>query len=167
MKKHCVDAPTGQPADRTVIASPRVGAERRPRTGSPKQSGAALRTSDRDCFVARSARRNAIGRGWSKSALACALCASFIVSHHATAVEPAPKPGGTLVFAVDAEPPNYDCPANFSFVFIHPIIPHYSTLLKFDTANYPQIVSDLAESWNVSADRRTYTFKLRRKSAVS
>ena len=82
--------------------------------------------------------------------------------HHAASAEPAPKRGGTLVFAVDAEPPNYDCHANFSFVFIHPIIPHYSTLLKFDTANYPQIVGDLAESWNVSADRRTYTFKLRR-----
>jgi peptide/nickel transport system substrate-binding protein len=80
-----------------------------------------------------------------------------------TAVAEAPPTrGGILVFAVDAEPPNYDCHANFSFVFIHPAIPHYSTLLKFDPANYPQVVGDLAESWNVSADRRTYTFKLRR-----
>jgi len=75
----------------------------------------------------------------------------------------APSPGGTLEFAVDAEPPNYDCHANFSFVFIHPIIPHYSTLLKFDTAAYPRIEGDLAESWIVSPDRRTYTFKLRPK----
>jgi len=30
-----------------------------------------------------------------------------------------------------------------------------------DTANYPQVVGDLAESWNASPDRRTYTFKLR------
>src|SRR5271169_7085490 len=80
----------------------------------------------------------------------------------AAAAEASPTRGGILTFAVDAEPPNYDCHANFSFVFIHPVIPHYSTLLKFDTANYPQIVGDLAESWNVSADRRTYTFKLRR-----
>ena len=78
-----------------------------------------------------------------------------------TLAETPPTRGGILAFAVDAEPPNYDCHANFSFVFIHPIIPHYSTLLKFDTANYPQIVGDLAQSWNVSADRRTYTFKLR------
>src|SRR5882757_490469 len=75
--------------------------------------------------------------------------------------EPTPKRGGTLVFAVDAEPPNYDCHANFSFVFIHPIIPHYSTLLKFDTANYPQVTGDLAETWTVSTDRQTYTFRLR------
>lgn len=38
--------------------------------------------------------------------------------------------------------------------------PHYSTLLKFDAANYPQIVGDLADSWTVSSDRLIYTFKL-------
>jgi peptide/nickel transport system substrate-binding protein len=43
---------------------------------------------------------------------------------------------------------------------MHVVAPHYSTLLKFDTANYPQVVGDLADSWNVSPDRRTYTFKL-------
>jgi peptide/nickel transport system substrate-binding protein len=75
--------------------------------------------------------------------------------------EPAPKRGGTLEFAVLVEPSNYDCHANISFAFLHPIAPHYSTLLKFDAANYPHIIGDLAESWSVSADRLTYTFKLR------
>jgi peptide/nickel transport system substrate-binding protein len=87
--------------------------------------------------------------------------AGLLATPGAPAAEASPTRGGILAFAVDAEPPNYDCHANFSFVFIHPVIPHYSTLLKFDTANYPQIVGDLAQSWNVSADRRTYTFKLR------
>jgi peptide/nickel transport system substrate-binding protein len=87
--------------------------------------------------------------------------AGMLVLHGTAAADPHPTRGGTLDFAVDAEPPNYDCHANFSFVFIHPVIPHYSTLLKFDTANYPQVVGDLAESWSVSTDRRTYTFKLR------
>ncbi|MFA7504174.1 MAG: ABC transporter substrate-binding protein [Burkholderiaceae bacterium] len=72
-----------------------------------------------------------------------------------------PKPGGTLNFAVSAEPPNYDCHAQSSFAFIHPVRPHYSTLLKFDGPNYPQITGDLAESWEVSADGLTFTFKLR------
>jgi peptide/nickel transport system substrate-binding protein len=99
---------------------------------------------------------------WSKAFLAFALYASCLAFQNTASAETAPKRGGTLVFAVDAEPPNYDCHANFSFVFIHPVIPHYSTLLKFDTASYPQIVGDLAESWSVSADRRTYSFKLRR-----
>src|SRR6267378_6435265 len=72
-----------------------------------------------------------------------------------------PKRGGTLEFAVTVEPGNYDCHGNISFAFLHPIAPHYSTLLKFDAANYPQIIGDLAESWSTSADRLTYTFKLR------
>ena len=59
----------------------------------------------------------------------------------------APKQGGELKFAVSAEPPNYDCHANSSFAFIHPVRPHYSTLLKFDAANYPKVKGDLAESW--------------------
>src|SRR3954452_11332182 len=76
------------------------------------------------------------------------------------ASEPAPKPGGTLEFAVTVEPDNYDCHANTSFAFLHPIAPHYSTLLKFGAADYPEIVGDLAESWSVSPDRLTYAFKL-------
>jgi peptide/nickel transport system substrate-binding protein len=72
----------------------------------------------------------------------------------------APKRGGVLKFAVDAEPPNYDCHANLSFATLHPVAPHYSTLLKFDTANYPDVEGDLAQSWTVSSDRLTYTFKL-------
>src|SRR3954467_11198784 len=77
------------------------------------------------------------------------------------ASEPAPKSGGVLEFAVTVEPENHDCHANTSFALLHPVAPHYSTLLKFDAANYPQIVGDLAESWSVSPDRLTYTFKLR------
>src|SRR6516225_3348724 len=91
-----------------------------------------------------------------------ACFAALLAAHSAAVAESRPTRGGILEFAVDAEPPNYDCHANFSFVFIHPVIPHYSTLLKFDAANYPQVIGDLAESWSISNDRRTYTFKLRR-----
>src|SRR5690349_689435 len=74
--------------------------------------------------------------------------------------ETTPKHGGMLEFAVDAEPGNYDCHANISFAFLHPVAPHYSTLLKFDGANYPQVKGDLADSWSIAADKLTYTFKL-------
>jgi peptide/nickel transport system substrate-binding protein len=87
-----------------------------------------------------------------------ALAGGAAVAQQAAA--PQPKRGGVLEFAVDAEPPNFDCHANVSFAFLHPVAPHYSTLLKFDGANYPQVKGDLAESWSVSADRLTYTFKL-------
>jgi peptide/nickel transport system substrate-binding protein len=94
--------------------------------------------------------------------LVAAILAHALGAPGGTALaDSAPKRGGTLEFAVDAEPPNYDCHANVSFAVLHPIAPHYSTLLKFDTANYPQVEGDLAESWTVSPDRLTYAFKLR------
>jgi len=74
----------------------------------------------------------------------------------------AQKRGGELKFAVSAEPPNYDCHAQTSFAFIHPVRPHYNTLLEFDTAKYPALKGDLAQSWTVSKDGLTYTFKLRK-----
>src|SRR5499425_521517 len=88
------------------------------------------------------------------------LAAIMLISRPALA-EVAPKHVGILEFASTVEPGNYDCHGNTSFAFLHPIAPHYSTLLKFDTANYPQIIGDLAQSWTVSSDRQTYTFKLR------
>ena len=50
--------------------------------------------------------------------------AAFLATLGAPVAEASPTRGGILAFAVDAEPPNYDCHANFSFVFIHPVIPH-------------------------------------------
>src|SRR5246127_3171829 len=100
---------------------------------------------------------------WRGAAIAWAIILATATGAFCSAAlaELTPKRGGTLEFAVLVEPGNYDCHANISFAFLHPIAPHYSTLLKFDAANYPQIVGDLAESWTVSADRLTYIFRLR------
>ncbi len=87
--------------------------------------------------------------------------AVLLIVAPASAAAETPKHGGILTFAVSAEPPNYDCHANSSFAFIHPVRPHYSTLLKFDAPNYPKITGDLATSWKVASDGLTYTFKLR------
>ena len=89
------------------------------------------------------------------------MCAALAVAA-APAYAQTPKRGGELKFAVGAEPPNYDCHANSSFAFIHPVRPHYNTLLKFDPVKYPAVQGDLAESWTVSKDGLTYTFKLRK-----
>jgi peptide/nickel transport system substrate-binding protein len=79
------------------------------------------------------------------------------------AAQPAvqPRSGGELTFIVGAEPPSFDGHRETTFAMIHPTAPHYSLLLKFDPENYPKVVGDLAESWNVSPDGLTYTFKLR------
>ena len=73
-----------------------------------------------------------------------------------------PRSGGILKFAVTAEPPNYDCHAQISFAFVHPVRPHYSSLLKFKSDAYPEIQGDVAESWQVSGDGLSYAFKLRK-----
>ena len=62
-----------------------------------------------------------------------------------------------------SEPPSYDGHREETFGLIHPFAPFYSTLLRVDptdpTGTKP--VGDLAESWTVSKDGLTYTFKLR------
>lgn len=88
------------------------------------------------------------------TSLICALLAS-----PAAAQEPAR--GGTLVFGINSgDPPTYDCHQSALFPIIHLLTPHYSNLLKIDTANYPRLIGDLAQSWTVAEDARTYTFKL-------
>jgi peptide/nickel transport system substrate-binding protein len=75
-----------------------------------------------------------------------------------------PRSGGELVFPVPSEPPSYDGHRENTFGLIHPFAPFYNTLLRVDpndpggTKPYPS----LAESWTVSADAKTYTFKIRR-----
>ena len=73
----------------------------------------------------------------------------------------APRRGGELVYVVSAEPPSFDGHRETTFAVIHPVSPHYSTLARFDPDNYPRVVGDLAESWTISPDNLTYTFKLR------
>ena len=72
-----------------------------------------------------------------------------------------PKRGGTLNFAISAETPNYDCHAHDTFAAIHFMAPFYSTLLQFDLKKYPEVRGDLADSWTVAPDLRSYTFKLK------
>ena len=72
-----------------------------------------------------------------------------------------PKRGGTLTFAVTAEAPSTDCHAITTYAAVHVLAPHYSLLLKVDPENYPKLRPDIAESWSVSPDGLTYTFKVR------
>jgi peptide/nickel transport system substrate-binding protein len=90
-----------------------------------------------------------------------AIAACALVSAIDRAEAQTPKRGGTLNFSVVAEPPNYDCHGSTTFALIHPIAPHYSTLVKFDGKTYPKVVPDLAQSWTVAPDGMTYTFKLK------
>jgi peptide/nickel transport system substrate-binding protein len=98
------------------------------------------------------------------SLVALVLIALVAVVGAPAAQEKPPRPGGELVFAVPSEPPSYDAHQEETFGVIHPMAPHYNTLLRVDpfekTGTKP--VGDLAESWATSKDGLTYTFKLRR-----
>jgi len=75
-----------------------------------------------------------------------------------------PRSGGELIFVVPSEPPSYDGHQEETFGVTHPIAPHYNTLLRVDpndrTGTKP--VADIAESWTISKDQLTYTFKIRK-----
>jgi len=51
--------------------------------------------------------------------------------------------------------------ATNAYGVMHFLPQHYSTLLTFDWDNFPELVGDLAEEWEMSEDGMTYTFKLR------
>ena len=97
------------------------------------------------------------------SIAAGAMAAACLVLASGAAPAQTPKKGGTLNFGVVAEPPSTDCHATTTFAMVHPVAPQYSTLLTFTGPHDKiKIEGDLAESWEVSKDGLTYTFKLRR-----
>src|SRR5687767_12919820 len=75
-----------------------------------------------------------------------------------------PRSGGELIFVVAAEPPSFDAHREETFAMLHPGAPQYSTLMRVDPGDRTgtKFVGDLAESWTVSPDRKTYTFKVRK-----
>src|SRR6476660_8362061 len=92
------------------------------------------------------------------------LAATLVVLGLGTArAQDAPRYGGELVIMVPSEPPSYDGHREGTFGTVHPLAPHYNTLLRIDpfdkTGTRP--VPDLAESWTISPDGLVYTFKIR------
>ena len=43
-----------------------------------------------------------------------------------------PRYGGELIFLVPSEPPSYDGHREGTFGMVHPLAPHYNTLLRID-----------------------------------
>jgi len=74
--------------------------------------------------------------------------------------EEPPHYGGVLRVALPADPPSLDMHQESTFAVAQPMGAVYNNLVVFDPHNYPQIIGDLAQSWTVSDDFLTYTFKL-------
>jgi len=96
-------------------------------------------------------------RRWLMHAAAAAL--SCCMSGQALAQE-TPVRGGSLSYAIEGGPDTLDCHAGATVTVLYFIAPHYSTLLKFDAAHYPEVTGDVAQSWDLSADGKSITFKL-------
>ncbi|MBI3077322.1 MAG: ABC transporter substrate-binding protein [Deltaproteobacteria bacterium] len=95
------------------------------------------------------------------TALIVLMCSGLLLAP-AIARGQQPRAGGELTFAVAETPPSFDGHRETTFAMIHPIAPHYSTLLRFDQDHFPKVTGDVAESWTISRDGLTYTFKIRR-----
>src|SRR5262252_3637215 len=106
----------------------------------------------------------------SRSTVVLGLVAGFVgamlmvVAGRGADAQERPRYGGELVYVVPTEPASYDGHREGIFALIHPLAPVYSTLLRFDPTDRTgtKVVGDLAESWTIAKDGRTYTFKLRR-----
>ena len=74
-----------------------------------------------------------------------------------------PRAGGELIFLVPSEPTSYDGHKEGTFGVVHPLAPHYNTLLRVDPMDRTgtKVVADLAESWTISPDGLVFTLKLR------
>jgi len=97
-------------------------------------------------------------------ALTCLVAAVTLGAVALTSAQEKPRSGGELIFVVPAEPPSFDAHREETFGMLHPAAPHYNTLLRVDPFDKTgtKFIGDLAESWTVSSDKRTFTFKLRR-----
>ena len=80
----------------------------------------------------------------------------------AAAAMPKPVRGGTLQVALAADPAGLNPWRNVSIISIMPVAPCYNGIVTTDTTTWKNVVGDLAESWTVSPDGKTYTFTMRR-----
>ena len=71
-----------------------------------------------------------------------------------------PRRGGILRVALAADPPSLDAHQEQTFAVTQPMSAIYNNLLVLDPHNFPKIIGDVAKSWTVLDDHRTYRFTL-------
>ncbi len=83
----------------------------------------------------------------------------------ASVLEGTPVPGGELTVAIDTNPPSLNLAVDSDWVASR-ITSHrvYESLISLDTLHAPKFeyFPELAERWDVSEDKKTYTFHLRK-----
>ena len=71
-----------------------------------------------------------------------------------------PQKGGVLKVALAGDPPSLDMHQEGTFKVTIPMSTVYNSLVHFDPHGFPKIVGDLAKSWEISDDKKVYTFKV-------
>ena len=96
--------------------------------------------------------------------IACAALVTIAAMTVSVSAQDQPRYGGELIFLIPIEAPSYDGHREGTFGLIHPVAPHYNTLLRTDPtdASGTKVIGDLAESWTISGGGRVYTLKLRK-----
>ena len=61
-----------------------------------------------------------------------AMIATVAAALTPAAAQDKPRYGGELLFVVPSEPPSYDAHREETFGVMHPMAPHYNTLLRID-----------------------------------
>jgi peptide/nickel transport system substrate-binding protein len=107
----------------------------------------------------RSARQHA---RVSRAMLAPIVALALAAVSHAPARAAEPDKGGTIVWAVHEYMPGYDIAFNTSYTGTQPMGPLYNSLLTRDVRDGNKIVGELAERWEIGADGKRVTFRLRR-----
>jgi peptide/nickel transport system substrate-binding protein len=78
------------------------------------------------------------------------------------APEPHPKSGGTLRYGVHSAPAHFDVHQSGTVANMAVQGPMYDNLIRRDPRDGQTIIPDLAHTWEISPDGKTYTFYLRK-----
>lgn len=78
----------------------------------------------------------------------------------AVSAQDTPQRGGILKVALSGDPPSMDMHQESTFKVTIPMSTVYNTLIVVDPHGYPNVIGDLAKSWETSADGMTWTFHL-------
>ena len=78
------------------------------------------------------------------------------------APEPNPKSGGVLRIGVTMRPPHFDIHQSGTINTLAAMTVMFDNLIRRDPRDGQTIIPDLAESWEIAKDGKTYTFHLRK-----
>ncbi len=78
------------------------------------------------------------------------------------APEPNAKPGGVLRMGIPNRPPHFDIHQSGTFFNLGAMACMFDNLIRRDPFDSGNVVPDLAHSWEIGEDGKTYTFFLRK-----